>query len=67
MLYCQLRANLHMFKKKSIEAYKWERLSRSKDKRKEGRREERRERGREENTMRFTKFDSIQMLNTIHQ
>ena len=56
-----------MFKKKSIEAYKWERLSRSKDKRKEGRREERRERGREENTMRFTKFDSIQMLNTIHQ
>lgn len=35
--------------------------------RREERREERRERGREENTMRFTKFGSIQMLNTIHQ
>jgi len=67
MFYCQLRTNLHMFKKKSIETHKWERLSRRKDKRKEGRREERRERGREENTMRFTKFDSIQMLNTTHQ
>ena len=46
MLYCQLRANLHMFKKKSIEAYKWERLSRSKDKRKEGRREEKEQGGK---------------------